>query len=140
MNEITITVCGIAGSGKTTLAHLVHTMLREQGFESELEDIDQPISPERLKACLKALPGRTRIRVVAKMAPRAPKHNVDPWWGAATPNTPILIEEIGTGKRFNLRKVQEGINGVAEIQPERKKMVKHIGMTTLVVRYRPVTE
>jgi len=75
MNEITITVCGISGSGKTTLAHLVHTMLREHGFESELEDIDQPISPERLLLCLEALPQRTRVKVVARMASRASKRD-----------------------------------------------------------------
>jgi CO dehydrogenase nickel-insertion accessory protein CooC1 len=73
MNEITITVCGEAGTGKTALAAIIHRLLCEHGFESDLEDIDGPISPERLQMCLDVLPKRTCVKVVAKMARRKPK-------------------------------------------------------------------
>jgi pantothenate kinase-related protein Tda10 len=73
MNEITITVCGEAGSGKTVLATMIHLLLRERGFESMLEDLDDPITAERLQTCLKVLPKRTRVKVVAQMVSRKPQ-------------------------------------------------------------------
>lgn len=73
MNEITIIVCGIAGTGKTVLATMIHRFLCESGFDSNLEDIDDPISPERLQKCLDVLPKRTRVKVVAQMVSRKPQ-------------------------------------------------------------------
>lgn len=77
MSEITITVCGKAGSGKTTLGLLIYDMLQEHGFECALEDLDRPLGAtdiERLMtAGLETLPERTRVTIVTQMAPREPR-------------------------------------------------------------------
>jgi thymidylate kinase len=76
MNEITITVRGEAGTGKTTLGMLIYSVLQEHGFDCTLEDLDQPLGTaniERLMtAGLQALPKRTRVTIMTQMAPRLP--------------------------------------------------------------------
>jgi thymidylate kinase len=77
MSEITITVRGIAGSGKTTLGLLIYDMLQKHGFECALEDLDQPLDTANIgrlmTAGLQTLPKLTRVKIVTQMAPREPR-------------------------------------------------------------------
>jgi len=72
--EVTITIMGKSGTGKTTLGRLIHAMLCEHGFESELDDVDgsslSVLDDDRFCACVRSLPEQIRIRIVPARKPK----------------------------------------------------------------------
>lgn len=55
MNKLNITIEGVAGSGKTRVAILLHDFLFNHGFHTELDLLDE-ISPRQVAVMRESLP------------------------------------------------------------------------------------
>lgn len=74
--ELTITVSGASGSGKTTVACLIEHALRQHGVEVEFNDDgahDDGLPPERREEIATHFPGPPHpfVRIRTEQAPRA---------------------------------------------------------------------
>lgn len=62
MTTIKITIAGIAGSGKTTVATLIERALREKGFNVENGD-DEQVADSLLELRTASILERTKIQI-----------------------------------------------------------------------------
>ena len=65
MKNLLITINGSPGTGKSTIAHIINTLLCMQGFETELID-DELMDPRNLTKRIKSLTESTNIKIVVQ--------------------------------------------------------------------------
>ncbi len=73
MSALTVTVSGLPGSGKTTVAIAIRNALTDLGFSVSLEDVDScPEDEQRAKIAIKQLPLYSDILVKTQEYRRGP--------------------------------------------------------------------
>jgi len=58
--DITITISGVFGSGKTTLSQFILRKLKEEGLTVSIQDPDDPLDDESVEWCMSRLVGRAQ--------------------------------------------------------------------------------
>lgn len=63
MHEITITISGKAGSGKTTISHLVNKILSENFSDSFIDNLNESYDPKFIKKLDHGIKGLKKVGI-----------------------------------------------------------------------------